>query len=76
MKLSKAQLVYITERRKKLEQRENDIRSIGDDIYKSQTLCRELTEISMERRFFHHMIKLHNVEVQAEKALEGSVTLS
>jgi hypothetical protein len=67
MKLSKAQLDYIKDRRAWLEQREKDIRSIGDDLYKSQGLTGELIGISSERQFFNHMIRLHKVEAKAEK---------
>ena len=67
MKLSRAHLEYIKDRRKWLEQREKDIRSIGDDLYKSQDLTAELIGISSERQFFNHMIQLHNVEAKAEK---------
>ena len=70
MKLSKAQFDYIKDRRKWMEQREKDIRSIGDDLYKSQTLTGELIGISSERQFFNHMIQLHNVQAKAEKARE------
>jgi hypothetical protein len=65
MKLSRAQLEYIKDRRKWLEQREKDIRSIGDDLYKSQDLTAELIGISSEHQFFNHMIRLHNVEAKA-----------
>lgn len=68
MKLSKAQLEYIKERRAAMEQREKDIRSIGDDVYKSTKLSAELLGISQEHMFFNHMIRLHNVEAKAEKA--------
>lgn len=67
MKLSKAQLEYIRDRRKWLEQREKDIRSIGDDLYKSPDLTKELIHMSQEYMFFNHMIKLHNVEAKVEK---------
>jgi hypothetical protein len=68
MKLSKAQLEYIKDRRTAMEQREKDIRSIGDDVYKSKNLTAELIAINEEHRFFNHMIRLHNVEMRAEKA--------
>ncbi len=68
MKLSNAQLKYIKERRAAMEQREKDIRSIGDDVYKSKNLSAELLGISQEHMFFNHMIRLHNVEARAEKA--------
>lgn len=73
MKLSKAQLKYIKERREQMTQREKDIRSFGDDIYRSDQLTGELIQMCDERRFFNYMIDLHNVEVRAEKALEGTV---
>lgn len=68
MKLSKAQFEYIKERRAAMEQREKDIRSIGDDVYKSKNLSAELLGISQEHMFFNHMIRLHNVEMKAERA--------
>jgi hypothetical protein len=68
MKLSKAQRDYIDDRRTAMEQREKDIRSIGDDVYKSTKLSAELLAISQEHMFFNHMIRLHNVEMRAEKA--------
>ncbi len=70
MKLSKAQLEYIKDRRAAMEQREKDIRSIGDDLYKSSDLSRELIRLSQEHTFFNHMIKLHDVEAKAEKSAE------
>jgi hypothetical protein len=68
MKLSKAQRDYIKDRRAAMEQREIDIRSIGDDLYKSTKLSSELLAISQEHMFFNHMIRLHNVETRAERA--------
>ena len=67
MKLSKAQLQYIGQRRAEMAQREKDLRSFGDNLYKSTELCRELHQIHREQDFFNHMIKLHNVELAAEK---------
>ena len=68
MKLSKAQILHIKERREWMDQREKDIRSIGEaNLYKSSSLCNELGKINMEHSFFNHMIKLHNVELKAEK---------
>lgn len=66
MKLSKAQLEYIKDRRAAMEQREKDIRSIGDDVYKSANLSKELIQMIQERTFFNHMIRLHNVEAKVE----------
>jgi hypothetical protein len=68
MKLSKVQLEYIKDRRAWMEQREKDIRSLGDELYKSDDLTRELIQMSQEHTFFNHMIRLHNVEAKAEKA--------
>jgi hypothetical protein len=73
MKLSKVQLEYIKDRRAAMEQREKDIRSIGDELYKSKDLSAELIAISQGYMFFNHMIRLHNVEAQAEKSAEGTV---
>ena len=66
MKLSKAQLQYIEDRRAAMEQREKDIRSFGDELYKSANLSKELIQMSQEHTFFNHMIRLHNVEAKAE----------
>ena len=66
MKLSKAQLQYVEDRREWIEQRDKDIRSIGDDLYKSQNLVAELIKLGNERQFFNHMIRLHNAEARAE----------
>lgn len=65
MKLSKAQLEYIKDRRAWIEQRDKDIRSIGEDLYKSQDLVAALINLGNERQFFNHMIQLHNVEAKA-----------
>ena len=67
MKLSKAQILHIKERRAWMDQREKDIHSIGKDLYKSQDLCRELGKINAEHSFFNYIIELHNVEISAEK---------
>ena len=66
MKLSKAQLEYIRDRSAWIAQRDKDIRSIGDDLYKSQNLVAELIKLGNERQFFNQMIRLHNVEAKAE----------
>ena len=62
MKLSKAQLQYVEDRREWIEQRDKDIRSIGDDLYKSQNLVAELIKLGNERQFFNQMIRLHSAE--------------
>ena len=66
MKLSKAQLEYIEDRRAWIEQRDKDIRSIGDDLYKSRNLVAELVKLGNERQFFNQMIRLHNAGAKAE----------
>lgn len=68
MKLSKAQLIYIRDERDKMNQRYKDLKSFGDDIYKSADLSAELGSIHYRRGLFNFMIELHNVEVDAEKA--------
>jgi hypothetical protein len=67
MKLSKSQLEYIKNRRLEMGRREKDIRSFGDDLYKSTDLCRELGQMRFEHSFYNHMIKFHNVDINAEK---------
>lgn len=67
MKLSKAQLEHIQRERIRMEARLMDLDSFGDDIYKSEKLSAERSRIYYNQWFFNHMLKLHNVEVQAEK---------
>lgn len=73
MKLSKAQLQYIQSERAKMDQRYKDLKSFGDDVYKSVDLSAELGRIHYNRWFFDHILKLHKVEVDSEKAQEGTV---
>jgi hypothetical protein len=73
MKLSKAQLEYIKDRRAAMDQRYKDLKSFGDDIYKNAKLSAELSRIHYDRWFFDMTLKLHKVEVDAEKAQEGTV---
>jgi hypothetical protein len=73
MKLSKAQLQYIQSERAKMDQRYKDLKSFGDDVYKSGKLSAELGRIHYDRWFFDHILKLHKVEVDAEKVQEGTV---
>lgn len=68
MKLSKTQLQYIRDDRAKMAQREKDLDTFGDDIYKSRELSAERGRIYYRRWFYNMMIDLHNVEVDAEKA--------
>lgn len=68
MKLSKAQLQYIRDDRAKMAQREKDLDTFGDDIYKSRELSAERGRIYYRRWFYNMMIDLHNVEVDTEKA--------
>lgn len=68
MKLSNAQKEYIKAERAKMDQRFKDLKSFGDDIYKSADLSAELGRIHYRRGLFNFMIELHNVEVDAEKA--------
>ena len=67
MKLSKAQLQYIQSERARMDQRYKDLKSFGDDIYKSNELTAELSRIHYNRWFFNMMLTLHKVEVDAEK---------
>ncbi len=76
MKLSKAQLVYIQSERMRMESRLKDLETLGDDIYKSAELSAERSRIYYNQWFFNHIMKLHNVEVTFEKALEGTMETS
>ena len=73
MKLSKAQLEYIQAERARMDARMKDLDSFGDDIYKSDKLSAERGRIHYDRWFFNHILKLHKIEVDAEKAAEGTV---
>lgn len=77
MKLSKTQLEYIKTEQERMSQRLKDLNSFGDDIYKSASLSAERGRIYYNQWFFNHIIKLHKVEVDAEKrsmkALEDEV---
>lgn len=73
MKLSKAQLEYIQAERARMDARMKDLDSFGDDIYKSDKLSAERGRIHYDRWFFNHILKLHKIEVDAEKALEGTM---
>ena len=68
MKLSKAQLEYIKAERDKNAQRLQDLDTFGDDIYKSASLSAERGRIMYNDWFYRHMLTLHKVEVDAEKA--------
>lgn len=68
MKLSKAQLEFIKSERARLDARAKDLDSFGKDLYKSATLSADRSKINFDRWFFNHIIKLHNIEVEAEKA--------
>ena len=69
MKLSKAQLEYIQSERQRMKQRLKDLNSFGDDIYNSAKLSAERGRIYYDQWFFNHMLKLHKIEVDAEKEL-------
>lgn len=73
MKLSKAQLEHIQRERIRMEARLMDLASFGDDIYKSEKLSAERSRIYYNQWFFNHLLALHNVEVKAEKAREGTM---
>lgn len=76
MKLSKAQLEYIQSERARMDARMKDLDTFGDDIYKSTKLSAERGRIHYDRWFFNHMLKLHSVEVNAEKATEGTASFN
>ncbi len=67
MKLSKAQLEYIQSERTRMKARLKDLETFGDDIYKSTELSGERMRIRYDQWFFNHILKLHKVEVDAEK---------
>jgi hypothetical protein len=68
MKLSKAQLQYIGSERAKMSQRLKDLATFGDDIYKSAELSAERGRIYYDQWFYNHILKLHKIEAEAEKA--------
>lgn len=72
MKLSKAQLEYIQSERARMK----DLDTFGDDIYKSAKLSAERGRIHYDRWFYNHILKLHSIEVEAEKAAEGTVSFN
>ena len=72
MKLSKAQLEYIQSERARMDARMKDLDTFGDDIYKSAKLSAERGRIHYDRWFYNHILKLHSIEVEAEKAAEGT----
>ena len=76
MKPSKAQLEYIQSERARMDARMKDLDAFGDDIYNSAKLSAERGRIHYDRWFFDHMLKLHNVEVNAEKATEGTASFN
>jgi hypothetical protein len=69
MKLSKAQLQYIGKERLRMDARVKDLESFGDVIYKNSELSAELSRCRYDLWFLNHLIKLHNVEVEAEKEM-------
>lgn len=73
MKLSKAQLEYIQTKRRRMEARLEDLATFGDDIYKSRNLSAERGRIYYDQWFFNHILNLHQIEVDAEKASEGTM---
>ena len=76
MKLSKAQLEYIQSERARMDARMKDLDTFGDDIYKSAKLSAERGRIHYDRWFYNHMLTLHSIEVEAEKAAEGTVSFN
>jgi hypothetical protein len=66
MKLSRAQLNYIKNRREELNEQELKIRRIPEEErYKTGEATRELLAIFEERNFYSLMMRLHIVEVEA-----------
>lgn len=76
MKLSKAQLEYIQSERARMDRRLKDLNTFGDDIYKNDKLSAERGRIYYNQWFFNHMLNLHSVEVEAEKAAEGTASFN
>jgi len=74
MKLSKAQLQYIQSERARMDRRYVDLKSFGDDIYKNAKLSAELSRIHYDRWFFDRTLKLHKVEVEAEKTQDDGMS--
>lgn len=70
MKLSKAQLEYIQSERARMDARMKDLDTFGDDIYKSAKLSAEHGRIHYDRWFYNHILKLHSIQVEAEKVTE------
>ena len=67
MKLSKAQIKYINERKAWILQRQKDILSFGKMRFESGDLTRETVKMYQENDFYNLMFRLHNVEIFAEK---------
>ena len=73
MKLSKAQLVYIQAKLRKMDARMKDLDTFGDDIYKSSKLSAERGRIRYDRWFFNHLLELHQVEIDDEMIRKGTM---
>jgi hypothetical protein len=71
MKLSKAQLQYIQSERARMDQRYKDIKSFGDEVYKSTELSTELGRIHYNRWFFNMMLNLHKVDFEKGEVYES-----
>lgn len=67
MKLSKTQLEYIQSEQVRMGARIKDLNEFGDDIYKSTKLSTERIRIRYDMWFFNHILKLHQIEVNAAK---------
>ena len=65
MKLSRAQLNYIKNRRLELNEQELKLRRIPEEERYKVEATRELLAIFEERNFYSLMMRLHNVEVEA-----------
>jgi hypothetical protein len=69
MKLSKAQLQYISQERTRMSQRLKDLETFGDDIYKSAEFSADRRRIYYDQWFYNHMLKLHKIEVESEETM-------
>lgn len=70
MKLTEEQLNFIKTRREQMDRRELEIRrEARNDLYKEkfQNEYHEIMSMHDERRFYNLFMRLHNVQVKAEK---------
>lgn len=76
MKLSKVQIEYIESEQARMDARMEDLDTFGDDIYKSEKLSAERRRIHYDRWLFNHMLKLHNIQVNAELAADATASFN